>query len=142
MKRPALVLAFVVIVAIGALFIFTKKASTPSSQVGITSDESSKNTPSSEPTTNPPVASITYADDGFSPETITVKVGDKIAVNNHSSRILQFSSNPHPIHTQNKELNQDSIPAGGSLTFTVKERGTFGYHDHFNSNRIGTIVVE
>lgn len=88
------------------------------------------------------VTIITYGDNGFSPTKITVKSGTTVTIKNESSHGLQFDSDPHPAHTDNKELNVNTVSPGASETFVVKRTGTFGYHNHLNPSDTGTIVVE
>lgn len=87
-------------------------------------------------------ATITYTDNGFQPGKVTVKSGDQITVKNDSPQSLQFSSDPHPIHTDNPQLNQSVLQPGRSQSFTVTSKGTWGYHDHLNEINTGTIIVE
>lgn len=87
-------------------------------------------------------AVITYTDDGFSPSTVKVKSGQVILVKNDSSGDLQFSSDEHPTHELNDELNHIVINPGESQSFDVTEVGTWGYHNHLNSSHGGTIVAE
>lgn len=85
---------------------------------------------------------ITYTDSGFNPKTLRAKPGTVITVKNESSEEIAFKSDPHPVHTNNKELNQDDLPAGQSQTFTVTTKGTWGYHNHYDPSKAGTIIVE
>ncbi len=85
---------------------------------------------------------ITYTNNGFSPDTVTVRVGSTVTVKNDSSRDVQFSSDSHPTHTINSELNLPVIGPGQSRSFVVERTGTYGYHDHLDSTRTGTIIVE
>lgn len=87
-------------------------------------------------------ATITYTNSGFSPSKVTVKSGDQITIKNDSSQALEFSSDPHPVHTDNPELNQDVLEPGQSRSFTVTTKGTWGYHDHLNEANSGSVVVE
>lgn len=87
-------------------------------------------------------STITYTNDGFSPATITVKVGTTITVKNNSSGVLQFNSNPHPDHTDEEELNLDSLGPGKSTTFEVTQTGRFGFHNHLNEDDTGTLIVQ
>lgn len=87
-------------------------------------------------------AVITYGQTGFRPETLRVRAGETVTVNNDSDRTIQFDSDPHPAHTDNTQLNIDTIRPGQSKTFTVSRTGTFGYHDHLNPDETGTIIVE
>ncbi len=131
MKRAVLAVVFVSIVVFGALVVLTKTGTTPA--------------PSplpAESTVKDAAVTIIYTDSGFSSSKINVNVGDVVAVKNQSSNSMQFSSNPHPIHTGNKELNQQTIPAGGSLTFTVTVKGSHGFHNHLTPSHNGILVVE
>lgn len=85
---------------------------------------------------------ITYTDSGFSPATLTVKSGTKVTVTNNSSRQLEFSSDDHPAHTDNPELNQNSLAPGQSQTLTPTEKGSHGIHDHNDSSKKMTLIVE
>lgn len=149
MKKGILALIFILVVGVSAFFIFTKKASTPAPELAANNNQSVSNdsssqqqTPSSEASTAVIAATVVYTDNGFSPKTFTVKTGSVIEVKNQSSHSLQFSSDPHPSHTGNKELNQSTISANGSQTFTVTKKGTFGFHDHLDNTKTGSLTVE
>lgn len=85
---------------------------------------------------------ITYSDSGFSPSTVTTHAGDKVTIKNTSSEDMQFDSDPHPVHTNDPELNVGVVVPGSSKTFTVNTKGTHGYHNHLDPGDKGTIVVE
>jgi plastocyanin len=85
---------------------------------------------------------ITYDSNGFSPSTVTVQSGDSIKVINKSDGEIRPSSDPHPTHTDNPELNLSDIQKGQSATFTVTSKGSWGYHNHYSPDKKGTIVVE
>jgi plastocyanin len=87
-------------------------------------------------------ATITYSDSGFSPSKTTVKSGDTVAIKNTSSSDMQFDSDPHPVHTDDEELNAGTVAPGQTVTFTVTTKGTFGFHNHLNPGDTGTIVVQ
>ncbi len=86
-------------------------------------------------------ASITFTDEGFSPATLTVKKGTKVTVANKSSQSVQFSSDDHPAHTDDPELNMSVLAPGESGTFTAETVGTHGFHDHIDDSKTGTLVV-
>ena len=54
---------------------------------------------------------------------------------------MQFDSDPHPVHTDDTELNVGHVEPGGSMTFTVNKTGTHGYHNHLNPGDTGTIIA-
>lgn len=88
------------------------------------------------------VATITYSDNGFNPSSLTVSAGDTITIKNASTENLQFSSDNHPAHTNNQELNQIELAPDQSQTITLTKKGIWGYHNHLNPDRTGTITVE
>lgn len=87
------------------------------------------------------VNTIVYTDDGFTPDTLTVKQGTTVTVENKSSQSLEFSSGPHPTHTAEPELNLAEQQPGQSATFVPTKIGTWSYHNHFNEEKTGTLVV-
>lgn len=87
-------------------------------------------------------ATIIYTDEGFTPVTITVKVGDTIKIVNNAENVMYFASDEHPTHLNNSELNIGDIEPGSSATVTVASQGTWGYHDHYNASAGGEIIVE
>jgi plastocyanin len=85
---------------------------------------------------------ITYSGDSFSPSDVKVKAGSTVKVVNNSGDNLEFASDPHPVHTQNGELNVGSIAPGGSKTFTPTTKGSWGFHNHEKSSVTGKLTVE
>lgn len=152
MKRNSIIITvIVVLIAVLAVFGFTKKNTNQSDKTASSNIQSTKNatatdqsSPSDAPTGTAQNAqtTITYTDNGFSPSSITVKSGTTLTVTNSSSHVLQFDSDPHPEHTDNTELNVNIVSKAQSKTFTVTRTGTFGYHNHLNEDDRGTIVVE
>ena len=86
-------------------------------------------------------ATITFTDSGFTPNKLTVKKGTVVTVKNTSSKSVQFSSDDHPTHREDPEINLKTLAAGESATFTAQTVGTHGYHDHINDELVGTLVV-
>ena len=100
---------------------------------------------------------VTYTDTGYSPSSLTIKLGDTVTFKNESSHQMWTASGMHPVHagysgtslqehcpdtanTSFDECKNDDI--GTSWSFTFTKVGTFGYHDHVKSNHFGKIVVE
>lgn len=90
----------------------------------------------------PVAATITYSDSGFSPSSITVKSGDSIAIKNTSSQAMQLDSDPHPVHTDDPELNVGTVDSGKTVTFKVSTTGSHGVHNHLDSSKKMTIIVQ
>ncbi len=85
---------------------------------------------------------ITYSDNGFSPASTTINAGESILFKNESSSTLELESDPHPVHTDNTELNIGSIASGASQTVTLSQTGTWGFHNHLNSSHEATVEVK
>lgn len=127
-----IIVAIVIVVggAIGVYALMQQNAGAPS------------NTTTKSGSDKTAAATIIYSDSGFSPSKTTVKSSDTVAIKNTSSSDMQFDSDPHPIHTDDKELNAGAVAPGQTITFTVTTKGTFGYHNHLNPGDTGTIVVQ
>ena len=84
---------------------------------------------------------ITFTNNGFEPANLTVKKGTVVTVKNDSSRDLQFSSNDHPTHRANPEMNLRTTAPGESDSYTATVVGKWGFHDHLDDSKTGTITV-
>ena len=138
LKKVLIIIVVLVAVVAGGAFAFKMvNSSTDSTQNAsdVASDASASNEISQD-------ATITYSENGYSPERLVVKSGTKVTIKNASSKDMEFDSDPHPSHTNNKELNEDLVEAGKAQTFVVNKTGTFGYHNHLNASETGTIVVK
>lgn len=120
----------VVIIIVGGYVAFHKS---PSSK----SNSSSSTTSSSTTAPN----TISFDGNKFSPAVLTVKSGTMVTVKNASSQDLQMDSNPHPVHTDDTDLNVGLVSAGQSQTFTASKTGSFGYHDHLDPSIQGKITI-
>ena len=86
---------------------------------------------------------ITYTDEGYSPKTLTVKVGDTVTFNNESSLNMWVASAQHPTHQAYPGFDQlEATGAGTSYEFMFDNVGEWEYHNHVRPNHIGTIIVE
>jgi plastocyanin len=85
---------------------------------------------------------VQYTASGFTPQTVSIRVGDTVTFSNSGSEILEFSSDPHPFHTSYPSLNLGIINPGTSKSFTFTEVGTFGFHNHVRSLHTGAITVQ
>ena len=98
-------------------------------------------------------AVVVYTEQGFIPETVTVKKGEAVTFKNKSGRDMWVASNPHPTHTLYPEkLPSDclgssfdackGVPAGADWSYTFNSVGTWRYHDHLRPDNQGTVVVQ
>ncbi|MFH0712907.1 MAG: hypothetical protein V2A55_03610 [Candidatus Jorgensenbacteria bacterium] len=100
---------------------------------------------------------VVLTDSGFSPVSLSVRVGDTVVFENRSSTDFWPTSAMHPTHkvypgsdiekcgTAEESKIFDAcraIPAGGSWFFTFNEAGSWDYHDHLDAKNFGKIIVE
>lgn len=133
------IIGLVVVVVIFGLGAWWLASSMPSSS------EVPKPSTSNEKSTLPDTvaaATITYTDSGFSPSPLTVKKDDTIKIVNQSSVSLEFSSDDHPTHKADPELNMPIIQAGKDAMLKVTKTGTWGYHNHLKPSDEGRLTVE
>lgn len=85
---------------------------------------------------------ISYTNQGFSPETITVKMGEEVTFVNESTKKMWIASDPHPLHTGLPTFDQlKSVGQGESYTYTFDKVGTWKYHNHVTPSVGGTVIV-
>ena len=142
---------FIVLIIIGAIVITYRK------QKNVTEFPTAKTVTDVAPQANQaPIDSkntvaVSYGAEGFSPDTTTIKKGDTVLFKNESSDDIWPASGPHPAHTAYPTTGGcigstfdacAKIPPGGSWSFIFDIAGTWSYHDHLNSGRTGTIIVQ
>ena len=117
----------------------TASTSTPTPQTVVATS-----TPTPAPTSSVPTsADVSYTDGGYSPGTVTIKVGGTVTFKNNSSKNMWPASDSHPTHTDYPGFDSlQGIAAGGQWSFTFTKTGTWGYHDHLTPGKTGTIVVQ
>jgi plastocyanin len=134
-NKVMIAIVIVVVVAVGAWLVAGNKSDQITDTAPPAADTSNENE-------QVVAATITYDGTAFNPATISVKSGTKVKIMNQSQKEMEFASNDHPTHLKNSELNIGDIAPGGSKTFTASTKGTWGFHDHYNSSKGGTITVE
>lgn len=92
----------------------------------------------------PAAATITFANGGYEPKEVSIKVGEKVTfVNGSEAEYMWPASNLHPTHELYPEFDpREPIGPGDSWSFVFEKRGMWGFHDHLFSNRRGTVNVE
>lgn len=144
MKKGLLIAGIAVLVVGGiliALQLGNKEAEAPSN-TGSSSDTQTADENNTNEDDTPDGTTITYLDSGFSPSTYSARAGQAITVRNDSTRTLDFSSDEHPTHTDNTELNLGDIEPGSSETLVINSPGEWGFHNHDFDAHNGTITVE
>lgn len=94
---------------------------------------------------------ITYSDTGYSPNPLTVKLGETVTFKNNSSLSMWPASAMHPTHAvypttggclgSTFDACKGVLP-GESWSFKFDKTGSWKYHDHLKPTVFGTIVVE
>ncbi len=93
---------------------------------------------------------IEITSSGFSPKTLEINKGDSVTWTNKGSSSSWPASAMHPTHNVYPESGGcigstfdacKGLKTGESWTFTFNEAGSWNYHDHLNTGRTGTIVV-
>jgi plastocyanin len=130
-----------VVIIGGGYLVFHKSSTKTATTTPNTNSQSQGSSPGSTSNQNAP-DTITFDGSQFSPATLTVKSGTMVTIKNTSSQDVQMQSNPHPTHTDDSDLNVGIVSAGQSKTFTVTNKGTFGYHNHLNPSTQGKITIE
>src|SRR3989344_6543283 len=130
LKKTALMTAvgtFALVLSACSLYKTSNDAKT--SGTDISGQESSSQSPQE-------IAEITFtfSDNGVNPSNATIKSGQAINWVNSSSSQVQIPSDPHPTHTDNRELANGEatlvLAPGASTTVTLTKKGTWGFHDH------------
>lgn len=137
--------AVVIILALAGLVVFalSNQQQAVENEVGQTptsSNETTSPTESNEAAMSE-TATITFTDNGFEPNRLTVKKGTVITVRNDSSTDIQFSSDDHPAHRDNTEMNMRVLTRGESASYTATGVGTWGFHNHLDESETGTVMV-
>ncbi|KKR40545.1 hypothetical protein A2434_01340 [Candidatus Woesebacteria bacterium RIFOXYC1_FULL_41_14] len=133
--RNKLIVGIITVIALaGGILLFSKNRQT---------------VPQTSPTPSPvsavtaiKVNVVTLSESGFSPASLTIKAGENVTWENKSGVRATVDSNPHPVHTSYQPLNLGEFSDGQSVNLTFDTPGTYNYHNHFNSNQSGTIIVE
>ncbi len=83
----------------------------------------------------PAAVSVTSA--GFSPQTVTVKVGQGVVwTNSDVSHHTVTSDNPKPVFSSGQDLKRDD-----SFSYVFDKTGTYPYHDGHNIGHGGIVIV-
>lgn len=101
------------------------------------------NPPSNQLPVAQPIPQVSITSNGFVPETIMIKRGEKVKWVNTDEGPHQIASDPHPTHSNLAGLGSLALLTNDSYIFTFDSVGTFTYHDHLNPLKLkGTVIVE
>lgn len=85
---------------------------------------------------------VSYTNTGFSPKTLTIKLGKSVHFVNNSSKAMSITTTTTQNQVQS-ELNQGkTVGQGGTYDFTFLTAGTWVYMNRNAQTDFGTIIVE
>jgi len=84
---------------------------------------------------------IVFTDNGFEQQNYYVAAGQNVTVKNESSIAVEFSSDEHPTHRDNPELNMNALQPGQQESFTPSRSGEWGIHDHLQPQFTTALTV-
>lgn len=94
-------------------------------------------TPTAMVTTQP----VSVTDNGFVPQSVTIKAGMTVTWTNKTNGTVNVSSDPYPLNNGYLPLNLGNLNSGESLSLTFSKTGTYWYHNHIIPPQKGTIIV-
>lgn len=87
--------------------------------------------------------SVDYTDSGFSPKTITIKVGEKVTWTNKSAKPMWVASAVHPTHNVLPGFDElASVSKDEEYTYAFVKAGSWKYHNHSSASDTGVVVVQ
>lgn len=102
---------------------------------GISCQGYGKPAPSPAPAPAASSNAVSISNFAFSPASITVPAGTKVAWTNNDSA-------PHTVTSNTDAFESGSLSHGGIFSFTFAQKGTYEYHCSFHSSMNGKVVVE
>lgn len=155
MKKIIVLVAIVIVGFVGLGYALLSNNTKRQTRVETNSTPSQTSTEQPQPVV-PKVetVTVTYTDNGFSPQSVKIAKGSTINFVNKSSMPLWVASDPHPGHTDYPEFDvvygRDKYPGmGEDFSFTFEKVGTWKYHSHTASGDAtgtgihpGVIIVE
>mgnify|MGYP001610676843 CR=1 FL=1 len=87
-------------------------------------------------------ATVSYDAQGFTPKSVTVKVGSTVSWVNKGTGGMWVASALHPTHQLLPGFDQlKSVTNGGTYEYAFVKVGTWKYHNHVAASDFGTVVV-
>jgi hypothetical protein len=139
-------IALIILAGLAIWALSAQRAAAPEKAASVASPTGNSKVDTSPDTDSADVApasslTINYSDSGFERNNYTVRVGETITVKNNSKRSMQFSSDDHPTHLLNPQLNLDVLSPGQSATIRVAKAGNWGAHDHLDPSKTTRLIV-
>lgn len=139
MNNKILIGVVVLIIVIGAIVLMANKGGF---QTPTPIESGQTPPPTTEATTPTQQTTVTLAQSGFEPATVTVKAGTKVIWANSSGKLATVDSAGHPVHLAYPPLNLGEFSDGSQVSLVFDKVGTYKYHNHLNPSQTGQVVVE
>ncbi|GEM_PF-5447599 len=85
---------------------------------------------------------VYYDGQKFSPQSLTIKLGDSVSVKNNSQTYMEIAVGEHKSHRNLKGFEEKVVEAGVVYAFIPQEKGIFDFHDHLNPKKLGILTIE
>ena len=160
MKLAGSIVVLLIIIAGGWYLMYGKAPSQDTAAAAENAVDSSMPVPSTDTSINPASkdVTITYTDQGFTPQSVTIPQGATVTFINQSSHGMWVASAPHPAHTGYDGTSRSTHCVAGytgaapfdeckndatgvSWAFTFDKVGTWKYHNHSVDQDFGSITV-
>lgn len=131
MNNKVIIGVIVLVVVVGAFFLMK-------SQYGMTQQQNRPSQTQTNPTTGSSAMTkdaVTIQNMAFSPDTLTVKLGDKVTWNNQDSI-------GHSATADDNSFDTGVIAQGQSGSATFTKAGTYTYHCKVHPTMKATIIVQ
>jgi plastocyanin len=133
-KTLIITVGVVIVLVVGGFFLLNKNQSAQNSSMNMTPTQTQN---SNQTETQSPAGTneVNIANFVYSPETITVKVGDKVTWTNKDSV-------GHSATADDNSWDTGVFGQGESKSITFDKAGTYSYHCSVHSNMHGTVIVQ
>ena len=91
--------------------------------------------------TTKPEVQVSISQQGFSPKSVQVKLGDMVTWINNGTSEHEIAADPFPTKTSLPGLDSGQMSIGQSYQFKFTTPGTYTYHDQLNPLLSGVVVV-
>jgi plastocyanin len=130
----------VLVVLLGGFFLLGNKSN--NNQVNQNQQTTQSQNQASANPAEPTTTSVSVTNNGFEPQTITIKAGQTVVWTNKSGGTVTVNSDAHPTHLLFPFLNLGEFSDGSSTSVVVEKPGTYTYHNHLNPSQKGTIIAQ
>ncbi|MBI2036016.1 hypothetical protein HYT17_00045 [Candidatus Microgenomates bacterium] len=85
---------------------------------------------------------VYYDGQKFTPQFLTIKLGDSVTVKNNSYTYMELAVGEHKSHRTLAGFEEKVVEAQAAYTFTPGEKGVFDFHDHLNPKKLGLLTIK